>query len=151
MLTQEHTFKSTNPMNRKCDMTRTQCAMRTILFAANGMSALAYSSKFIKSDHRLIPMTHIDKSSPSGQHLGYFCHTCSAMHRTLSLRSLDDCPATDELFQSNILDLQDALLTQRGFRLLAPTTTTWQETRRWWTHLYEMWQEAPAEMKDALY
>jgi len=154
MLTQGHTFKSTNPMNRNCDMTRTQCAMRTILFAANGMSALAYCSKFIKSDHRLTPMTHIDKSSPSGQHLRYFCHTCSAMHRTLSLRSLDDCPATDELFQSNILDLQDALLTQHLTR---------EDFDYWLRQLphdkkpgndeltYEMWQEAPAEMKDALY
>ena len=47
-------------------------------------------SKCTNSDHRLTPMTHVDKFSPSGRHLRYFCHTCSPIHRTLPLRSLDD-------------------------------------------------------------
>ena len=69
-------------------------------------------SKCFNVDHRLTLMTHIDKSSPSDRHLGYFCHSCSAIYRTLPLRSLDDCPVPDELFQNNILDPQDARLTQ---------------------------------------
>ena len=99
-------------------------------------------------------MTHVDKSSPSGRHLRYFCHACSAIYRTLPLRSLDDCPVPDELFQSNILDPQDTRLTQ---------TLTRQDFDYWLRQLprdkspgddeliYEMWQEEPAEMKDALY
>jgi len=59
-------------------------------FATNAMSAIAYCSKCINADHRLTPMTHVDKSSPSDRHLRYFCDTCSAIHRTLSLCSLDD-------------------------------------------------------------
>jgi len=82
------------------------------VFATNAMSALAYCSKCINVDHRLTPMTHIDKSSPSDRHLGYFCHFYSAIHRTLPLRSLDDCPVPDELFQNKILNPQDARLTQ---------------------------------------
>jgi len=59
---------------------------------------LAYCSKCTISDHRLTPMTHVDTSSPSGRHLRYSCHTCSAIHCTLPLRNLDDCPVPDELF-----------------------------------------------------
>jgi len=81
-------------------------------FARNAMSALAHCSKCTDSDHRLTPMTNVDKSSPSGRHLRYFGHTCSAIHCTLPLCSLDDCPVPDELFQNNILDLRDDRLTQ---------------------------------------
>ena len=69
-------------------------------FATNAMSALAYCSKCISADHRLTPMTQIDKFPPSDRHLPYFCHTCSAIHRTLPLRSLDDCSVPNELFQT---------------------------------------------------
>jgi len=84
----------------------------------------------------------------------YFCHTCSAIYRTLPLRSLDDCPVPDELFQNNIPDPQDARLTQHLTR---------EDFDYWLRQLphdkspgddeltYEMWQEAPAEIKDALY
>jgi len=70
------------------------------------------------------------------------------------LRSLDDCPVPDELFQNNILDPRDARLTQHLTR---------EDCDYWLRQLphdkkpgedeltYEMWQEAPAEMKDALY
>jgi len=57
-------------------------------------------------------MTHVDESSPSNRHLRYFCHTCSVIHRTLPLLSLDDCPVPAELFQNNILAPQDARVTQ---------------------------------------
>jgi len=118
------------------------------------MSALAYCSKCTNSDHRLTPIPHVDKSSPSGRHLRYFCYTCSAIHCTLPLRSFDDCPVSDELFQNNILDPRDARLTQHLTR---------EDLDYWLRQLphdkrpgddeltYEMWQEAPAEMKDALY
>jgi len=76
------------------------------------MSALACCSKCVDSDHRLIPITHVDTSSPSGRHPRYFCYTCFAIHRTLPLRSLDDCPVPDEHFQNTILVPQDARLTQ---------------------------------------
>jgi len=70
------------------------------------------------------------------------------------LRSLDDCPVIDELFQNNILDPQDARLTQH---LTREDFDYWIQQR---SHdqtpgddepTYEMWQEEPAEMKDALY
>jgi len=124
------------------------------LFATNAMSALAYCSKCTNSDHRLTPMTHVDKSSPPCRHLRYFCHTCSAIHCTLPLRSLDDCPVPDELFQNNILDPRDPRLSQHLTR---------EDFDYWLRQLpldkspgddvltFEMWQEAPAEMKDALY
>ena len=109
------------------------------VFATNAMSALTYCSKCTNSDHRLTPMTHVDKSSPSGRHLRYFCHTCSALHHTLPLRSLDDCPVPpDELFQNNILDPQDARLTQHLTHDKSPGDDELT---------YEMWQEAPVEMK----
>jgi len=118
------------------------------------MSALAYCSKCTHSDHGLTQMTHVDKSSPSGRYLRYFCHTCSALHRMLPLRSLDDCPVPDELFQNNILDPQDVRLTQHLTR---------EDFDYWLRQLPhdkspgddeltdEMWYEAPVEMKDALY
>ena len=86
--------------------------MRNVFFATNAMSALAYCRKRTNSDHRLTPMTHVDNSPPSGRHLQYFCHTCSAIHCTLPLRSFDDRSVSDELFQNNILDPRDACLTQ---------------------------------------
>ena len=70
------------------------------------------------------------------------------------MRSLDDCPVRDELFQNNILDPPDDRLTQHLTR---------EDFDYWIRQLlhdkspgddeltYEMWQEAPAEMKDALY
>ena len=74
----------------------------------------AYCSKCIDSDHRLMPMTHVDKSFPSGRHPRYFCHTRFAIpwHRTLPLSSLDDCPVPDEHFQNSIPAPQDARHTQ---------------------------------------
>jgi len=79
-----------------------------------------------------------------------FHNTCG----TLPLCSLKDCPVPDELFQNNILDPQDARLTQYLTR----------EDFDYWIRqpphdkslsddelIYEMRQEAPAEMKDALY
>jgi len=62
-------FTSTNPKNRHCDTTRTQCAMRVVY--TNAMSALAFCSKCIDTDHMLTPMRHVDKSSPSGRHFRY--------------------------------------------------------------------------------
>ena len=124
-----------------------------LFFATNAMSALAHCSKCVNADHRLAPMTHVDETSPSDRHLRYFCHTCSATHRTLPLFSLDDCPVPDELFQNNILDPQDARVTQHLTR---------EDFDYWIRQLphnqspcddeltYEMWQEAPAEMKDVL-
>jgi len=65
-----------------------------------------------------------------------------------------DCPVLDELFQNNILDPQDARLTQHLTR---------EDFDYWLRRLphdkspgddeltYEMWQEAPAETKDTLY
>ena len=76
------------------------------------------------------------------------------MHRTLPLRSLDDLPIADKLFQNNIFDPQDARLTQHLTR---------KDFDYWIQQLphhkspgddeptYEMWQEAPAGMKNALY
>jgi len=66
------------------------------------------------------------------------------------LRSLDDCPVPDELFQNNILDPQDAHLTREDFdywlqQLPHDKSPVDDELT------YEMWQEAPVEMKDALY
>jgi len=70
------------------------------------------------------------------------------------LRSLDESPVPDELFQNNILDPRDARLTQHLTR---------EDFDYWLPQLphekssgddeltYEMWQEGPAEMKDALY
>jgi len=137
-------------------MTQTQCAMRNIFFDTNAMSALACCSKCIYADHRLTtPMTHVDKSSPSDRHLRYFCHTCSAIHRALPLRSLDDCPVPDELFQNNILHPQDVRLTQHltreyfyysGIRQLPYDKSPGDDELT-----YEICQEAPAEMKRALY
>jgi len=76
------------------------------------------------------------------------------MHRTLPLRSLDDLPIADKLFQNNILDPQDARLMQHLTR---------KDFDYWIQQLphhkspgddeptYEMWQEAPARITDALY
>jgi len=76
------------------------------------------------------------------------------MHRTLPLRSLDDLPIADKLFQNNILDPQDARLMQHLTR---------KDFDYWIQQLphhkspgddeptYEMWQEAPAGIKDVLY
>jgi len=70
------------------------------------------------------------------------------------LRSLDKCPVLDELFQNDILDPQDARLTQHLTR---------EDFDYWMRQLphdkspgddeltHKKWQEAPAEMKDALY
>jgi len=68
--------------------------------------------------------------------------------------SLDDCSVPDELFQNNILDPRDARLTQHLTR---------EDFDYWLRQLphdkspgddeltYEMWQEAPAELKDVVY
>jgi len=73
---------------------------------------------------------------------------------TLPLRSLDDRPVPDELFQYSIFDPQDAHLTQHFSR---------EEFDYWIQQLAhdkslgddeftdETWQEAPTDMKDALY
>ena len=123
-------------------------------FATNAIRALEYCSKCINFDPRLTPMTHVDKSSPSGRHLRHFCQTCSAIHCMLPLYSLDDCLVPDELFHHNILDSQDARLTQHLTR---------EDFDHWLRQLshdkspgddeltYIMWQEAPAEMKTVLY
>jgi len=70
------------------------------------------------------------------------------------LRSFDDRSVSDELFQNNILDPRDACLTQHLTR---------EDFDYWLRQLphdkgpgddeltYEIWQEAPSEMKDALY
>jgi len=56
-------------------------------------------------------MTHVNKSFRlPGWHLRYVCHICCAIHRTLLLCSLNDCPVPDELFLDNILEPLDARL-----------------------------------------
>jgi len=124
------------------------------VFATNAMSALADSSKCIDSDHWLTPSTHIDKSSPAGRQFRYFLQTCCAIHCTLPSRSLDGCPVPDELFHNNILDPQDARLTQHLRR---------KDLNYWLRQLlhdkspgddeltYKMRQEVPAKIADALY
>jgi len=66
------------------------------------------------------------------------------------LRSLADCPVSDELFQNNILYPRDAHLTREDvdywLRQLPHDKSPGDDELN-----YEMWQEAPAEMKDALY
>ena len=61
-------------------------------------------------------MTHVDKSSPPRRHLQYFCHTCSAIYRTLPLHSLDDSQSQTSSFK--ITSLIHKMLVSRSTSLI---------------------------------
>jgi len=97
---------SNQPIKKKnCNTTLTQWAMLRVFFATNTMSALAFCSKCIDSNHKSKPMTHVHKSSLSDRQIfmSHMLRNASPAHGPS--RSLGDCPVSDKLIRNNILDL----------------------------------------------
>ena len=132
-------------------------AEQECFFGANAMPnrpKCGHCKKEGRAGQSLTPMAWGAEGLGGDRTIRYYCHQCRHLERTVEAEPLKPCPIPDDLFENGKLDPNNPILTR---------SVGWEEFKEWVKKLpkgkssgpdeltYEMWQEAPEEMRELLW